>query len=127
MAYLLLWSSIERYTSLRYGLGGDVMRHIRQLADEPRFGEALREHVQEPGRCVYRADRPGSKEVCDPSRPEKALRYYYQVRSNITHRGKGAYRDFGILALSLAELLPVFREVLEAAQDDVADHPVTLA
>lgn len=117
MAYLLLWSSIERYVSLRYHLGDKVSEKVAQLAREPAFAAGLQQHV-EGRREVYRADRPGEKEVLDPRAPDKAVRYYYQVRSNITHRGKGVVRDFELLKLSLAELLPIVREVLKAAEHD---------
>ena len=53
----------------------------------------------------------------------KSVAYYYQVRSNITHRGKGAVRDYDMLRDSLTELLPIFREVLEAAERD-AGYPL---
>jgi hypothetical protein len=87
MAYLLLWSAIERYVSLRYHLGGDVYSKVKRLAKEEAFIVSLRE--QAPGRRVlYRTDKPGEREVLDVSNPDKSLGYYYQVRSNITHRGK---------------------------------------
>ncbi len=116
MAYLLLWSSIERYVSLRYHLGDKVTAKVVQLAREPAFGNGLRRRVTER-REVYRADQPSLREVLDPKSPGKAVRYYYQVRSNITHRGKGVVRDFELLQNCLKELLPVFREVLKAAED----------
>jgi hypothetical protein len=119
MAYLLLWSSIERYVSLRYHLGNQVRKKIRQLAHEPSFAESLGQNVKE-SRRIYRADRPGESEFLDPESPEKAIHYYYQVRSNITHRGKGVVRDFELLKMSLAELLPIFRDVLNAAKNDAA-------
>jgi len=117
MAYLLLWSSIERYVSLRYHLGDKVTEKVGHLAREAAFVTGLRDRVREK-RAVYRADRPGEKEVLDPESPEKAIRYYYQVRSNITHRGKGVVRDYDLLRDSLAELLPIFREVLREAERD---------
>ena len=117
MAYLLLWSSIERYVSLRYHLGGNVMEKVGKLADEPQFAKSLQQWVKDR-RTVYRADRPGEKEVLDPNSPVKAVKYYYQVRSNITHRGKGIVRDYEVLNKCLAELLPIFREVLKAAEQD---------
>jgi len=117
MAYLLLWSSIERYVSLRYHLGDKVTVKVGQLAHESPFAKGLLQHVKER-REVYRADRPGEKVVLDPNSPVKAVRYYYQVRSNITHRGKGVVRDYDLLNKSLAELLPIFREVLKAAEHD---------
>jgi hypothetical protein len=115
MAYLLLWSSIERYVSLRYHLGDKVTEKIGKLAHEAAFADSVRQHVKGK-REVYRADRPGEREVLDPKSPDRAVRYYYQVRSNITHRGKGVVRDYELLKKSLAELLPIFREVLKAAE-----------
>lgn len=120
MAYLLLWSSIERYVSLRYHLGDKVTKKVDQLAHESAFAESLRRYVKDC-REVYRADRPDQKAVLDPKSPDKAVHYYYQVRSNITHRGKGAVWDYDLLKSSLVELLPIFREVLKAAEHD-ADY-----
>jgi hypothetical protein len=117
MAYLLLWSSIERYVSLRYYLGDRVMGKILHLASEPAFAEGLLQYVKEP-REVYRADQPDQREVLDPRSPEKSLNYYYQVRSNITHRGKGATLDHERVSSSLAELLQIFQMVLRTAESD---------
>lgn len=116
MAYLLLWSSLERYVSLRYHLGDKVSEKVRQLAREPAFVQTLQQHAKR--REVFRADRPQEKVVLDPDSPLRAIDYYYRVRSNITHRGKGVVRDHDILRKSLAELLTIFREVLKAARED---------
>lgn len=117
MAYLLLWSAIKRYVSLRYDFGQRVMDKVKHLADEAAFSDGLKRYIKGK-RDVYRADRPGEKEVLDPERPEKSVLYYYQVRSNITHRGKGVVRDHDRLLRSLSELLPIFKGVLKAAQVD---------
>lgn len=119
MAYLLLWSSIERYVSLRYHLGDKVAEKVGQLANEPTFAAALKRYVTQ-GREVYRADRPQKKEILDPASPHKSLDYYYQVRCNITHRGKGVVGDYQILQSSLQELLAIFRDMLNAARDDAS-------
>jgi hypothetical protein len=114
MAYLLLWSSIERYLSLRYHLGNKVVEKVNYLAEEAAFARALQQNVQNR-RPLYRADSPGQKRVLDPSNPRKSLDYYYQIRSNITHRGKAVVQDHNILKDSLSELLKIFKSVLEAA------------
>ena len=119
MAYLLLWSSIERYVSLRYHFGDDATKKVGNLASETAFRIGLKDIVAE-SRNIYRADRPDEKEVLDPQSPEKALKYYYQVRSNITHRGKGVVRDHERLLKSTSELLSLFRRVLKAARADAA-------
>lgn len=118
MAYMLLWSAIERYLSLRYSLGVDVNQKIQRLADEPGFKAALLQYVS-GSREVRRATDPREKEKLDPTDPEGSALYYYRVRSNVTHRGKTAAETDGeILQAALDELLPIFRAVLAAAEDE---------
>jgi hypothetical protein len=88
MAYLLLWSSIERYASLRYHLGDRAVDKVMQIADDPRFAQLLKRRVSRKHR-VQRADRPEDHYELNPDDARKSLNYYYQIRSNITHRGKG--------------------------------------
>jgi len=119
MAYLLLWSAIERYVSLRYHFGHKATDKVIQLGREEAFRTGLREYVTiTESREVYRADNPDHKVVLDPQSPEKAVIYYYQIRSNITHRGKGVVRDHERVLNALTELLAIFRGVLKAAQAD---------
>jgi hypothetical protein len=115
MAYLLLWCSIERFVSFKYHLGDKAKKKVEKLAEDPAFVRALQDRVK-PGirREVFRSDDPEQKETLDPSNPSKALDYYYQIRSNITHRGKTAIRDHEMLRESLSELLDIFQRVLEA-------------
>jgi hypothetical protein len=117
MAYLLLWSSIERLASFRHGFGENVVRKIWRLAEEPAFGEALRRNAGE-GRSLHRADRPGEKAVLDPGRSDRAIAYYYQVRCNITHRGKSMVSDLEHVRQSLIELLAIFRQFVREAEQD---------
>ena len=119
MAYLLLWSSIERYASMRYHLGPEkVFEKVKQIAKkEPAFGESLQKHVS-GNRVLYRADDPRKKVELKAEDPEASIEYYYQVRSNITHRGKGLPRDFDILKYSITELLGIFHDVLEKAEQE---------
>jgi hypothetical protein len=124
MAYLLLWSSIERYLALRYHLGPKTKDSrvstsgiINNLAQEPAFAEGLKLTVTETER-LYRADDPGKHVDLDPERPRKSVWFYYQIRSNITHRGKGVVQDHRILASALPQLLAIFRIVLAGAETE---------
>ena len=119
MAYLLLWSSIERYASLRYHLGtGKVSEKVEQIAkNEPAFAVSLQKHVIE-NRVLFRADSPNEKVELNPQKPVASIRYYYQVRSNITHRGKGIHSDFYILKDSITELLAIFCDVIKVAEQE---------
>jgi hypothetical protein len=117
MAYLLLWSAVERYVALRYHLAGKIMEKIGYLGQEPAFAIALGQNVSE-SRTVFRADQPQNRYTLRPSSPAEAVNYYYQIRSNITHRGKAAFRDHETLLKSATEMLCIFRSVLtEASQD----------
>jgi len=113
MAYMLLWCAIERFVSFKYHLGENVTGKVLNLAEDPVFAEALRQRVKER-REVFRSDDPEQKEVLRPDDPRKALKYYYQVRSNITHRGKTAISDHQMLLASLDELFDIFKVVLES-------------
>jgi len=119
MAYLLLWSSIERYVSLKYHLGSRVTHKVDFLAQESAFAEALQQAVKNK-REVFRADKPQEKFVLDPNNPKESLDYYYQIRSNITHRGKAVVRDYDKLKDSLSELSAIFRQVLSKGFEESA-------
>jgi hypothetical protein len=113
MAYLLLWTCIERYASLRYHLGDKATKKVMNLAQEPAFGKALAKYVSEK-RTVQRADKPTEQCVLIADNPSKAMSYYYQLRSNLVHRGKGVSDDHDRLEKSLRELLAIFKETLVA-------------
>ena len=123
MAYLLLWSAIERYVTLRYHLGRDVHAKVMNLAQEETFRESLQDVVSAT-REVYRADNPTKRVSLDPSNPRKSLAYYYQIRSNVTHRGKSVWHDFDLLKESLGELLEIFRRVKDKAFEEREDVPM---
>lgn len=119
MAYLLLWSAIERYLSFRYHLGDAVWQKVQHLAEEPAFAEVLGKEVHD-SRALFRADDPRQRVLLDPGNPAQSLEYYYQIRSNITHRGKAVVRDHDRLHDSLKELLAIFRHVLDRAFEEAS-------
>lgn len=129
MAYLLLWTSIERYASLRYGftLGSSDKRG--KIAVDTGFERGLEEVVSKQARHgrtqVRRTDDPSVVKQLKPNNPEDGLEedsieYYYQVRSNITHRGKGAlHDDFNLILDCLQELYEIHSSyVLPAAFEE---------
>ncbi len=117
MAYLLLWSSIERYLSLRYNLGDSVYEKIKKLSQEDSFKNALIKHVEREAK-IFRADNPRKNYQLNKHKCEESLNYYYQIRSNIAHRGKGSSNDFTKIKNSLKELLYIFKDVLESAKNE---------
>lgn len=115
-AYMLLLTAIERYTSLQYHLGKKVMAKINRMALEPAFREALRDILKEE-RTVFSTSGKNSEKLVR-NNPEKSLRYYYQVRSNITHRGKALARDTDLLEKCIDELVDIFERTRDRAFDD---------
>lgn len=114
MAYMLLWTSIERYVTLRYGLGEGVMSKIIQLRDDEYFCEMLKKHVNRRDQIFSTIDASKSAKL-NKDNAKNSINFYYQVRCNITHRGKAAFEDFDRLRDSLYELGTVFKETLSNA------------
>ncbi|WP_433493646.1 hypothetical protein ACQP26_19785 [Micromonospora sp. CA-248089] len=101
-SYLLLWSAVERYTALRYGPALDPWDRVCRLDNDLAFQDALRTVNAESGSVVDSRD-PTTKVTLRPDFTGGA-RYYYQVRSNLSHRGKGAFRDARLVLKACVEL-----------------------
>lgn len=113
MAYLLLWSVLERFSALAIGPAVNPNKRISELGRLEAVLDAVKS-LDSPVRKVFDSRKPNVKPyVLDVrEKPEKAMGYYYAVRSNLSHRGKGAWRDAETVRLSLNELLTVMTAVL---------------
>lgn len=117
MAYQLLWTAIERYLLLRYADEGTVRRRDRnRMAGERSFQEAIEEYVDRDIDRILNLQYPGNEPTeLEGSNPEAVLHFYWQLRNNVTHRGKGVRMEYDLLRDSLEELLTIFEEVLDSA------------
>lgn len=120
-AHMLLWSSVERYVSLRYGLGRDrIVEKVKKLALEPAFVVALRETSEDSVRKlrpVASTGRPKDMKSFNlDSEPVKLVEYLYHVRSNVTHRGKEEPLDWDLVHTATTEVLRTFRAALAEAK-----------
>ena len=109
--YMLLWSAIERYASLKYDINKDERV---QLAREYRdiIKNVIEEEVEEE-RVVYNSETLWCNRL-DPDNSVGSMFYYYTVRCNIVHNGKEfQIRDFDLLLESLVELYKIFKMVLD--------------
>ena len=109
MAYLLLWSIIERFSTLALGVlekpTARVTKGFGRLKD---VDELIREAVPSEPREIFDSRDPGGRPIkLMKSNPVSAMKYYYAVRSNLSHRGKGAWKDANTVRLSLNELKQV--------------------
>lgn len=108
--YLLLFSSIERYSCLKYG-HFKIMDNLRLLAGEDIFKESLKRNVSE-SRVFLRSDN--FKEVfLNPLDSVSSIEYYSALKYLVLFEGEDKNKKTLILKKSLKELLNVFQDVIE--------------
>jgi hypothetical protein len=115
MGYLLLWSIIERLSALCVGPGLAPMERINIMHTLPGMAEAVRHHVRRDSRISDSRD-PDATCKLDAADAKKTFRYYYQLRSNLSHRGKGRFQEFDLIRSSLRELLGITRDYLKSIE-----------
>lgn len=118
--YLLLWTCIERYTSLKYGENTKTFNN-HKLAQETIFKDSLKYYVKKSNEKRKIFDSQTLNDVkLDPENPIKSIDYYYTMRSNVVHRGKSVSDiDEKKLRKSLVELLNIFQCVLKETFKDI--------
>lgn len=112
MKYMLLWTILERFSFLRYSLGGGAAARNKLLAENEYFKEALLNIVKNE-RIVFSSENPVKKETLSASDPQQSLDYYYQVRCNITHRGKAVTKDHDMVEKSFNELFNITKNIID--------------
>jgi hypothetical protein len=115
MAYLLLWSILERVSALCIGPAANPGDRIKQLHELPGMEEIVLRHVKH-SREVSDSRSPKSSETLDPENAKNTFAYYYQVRCNLSHRGKAVFDDLDIVHSSLRELLAITKDFLDGLQ-----------
>lgn len=116
MAYLLLWSILERLSAFCFGPGQDPMQRIKRLHKLRGMSEAVKDHVHRSD-CVSDSRNPDSTYRLDGTNAKGSFNYYYQVRSNLSHRGKAMFSEFEKVQSSLKELLAITRQYLVRLQE----------
>lgn len=134
MAYSLLWAIFERFAILKYGFPKDSKSRLipvkNNISNDDHFKKLLHElHQGKPDEwetkkrpSVYISRIPQKKDgkthyTLDPSDSEKTINYYYQIRSNLVHRGKSIHRDYELLKSALQELLMIFEKLFEISKE----------
>src|SRR3546814_21116547 len=91
-ACLLLWSAVERFTSLAFGPALDPMERVRSLDKMESFRAAVLRLEVRPGQRVVDSRDPSSDyRIRDDG--SGAAQFWYAIRSNPSHRGKSAFQD----------------------------------
>ena len=121
MNYMLLWSAIDRYASLKYDIHdfAQQRKNREDLASEDSFIEALDKFVEEHN---YRRDIFSSESMrmftFKKDNPKYCINYFYTIRCNVVHRGKEFYGDKSLVRQSLEDLLKIFKRVLNETFKD---------
>ncbi|WP_218082284.1 gamma-glutamylcyclotransferase [Anthocerotibacter panamensis] len=116
MAYLLLWSILERLSALCFGPGRDPMQRINKLHELPGMEDLVRQNVLRTDK-VSDSRNPETAYGLDNTNTKNCFAYYYQVRSNLSHRGKGVFNEFNKVHSSLKELLAITEQYLSKLQE----------
>lgn len=112
-AYLLLWSAVERFTSLAFGPTLDPMERVRLLDEMQSFRAAVLRLEVRPGQRVVDSRDPRSDyRIRDDG--SGAAQFWYAIRSNLSHRGKSAFQDGQLLRRALIDLHDVAKVMLRS-------------
>lgn len=114
MHYLFLWIIIERFATFRYEFGKPSAR-INKLGKNECLIKALTKFVKKRKDDVFDTQTL-DKYSLSVDNPGKSIKYYYQLRNNLTHRGKGISRDFYKISVSFGELLNITEYVIDKSK-----------
>lgn len=113
MAYLLLWSIIERLSALCIGPLVNPNKRVSKLHTLRGMNALIEKHIQRTD-VVSDSRNPSDTVKLSKSNPKKCFEYYYQVRSNLSHRGKAVPNELEKVMGSLPELLNITEDYLKS-------------
>lgn len=113
-AYMLLWTIIERFCTLKYGNLSPNSKLIHLTSDSQIDWHKILMSITRTDR-IYRSDKINEVLVLDNRKsPKKNMEYYYGIRSNMAHRGKEVFSDTFRISDSFEELKFIFEEILKS-------------
>ncbi|MGY4884881.1 MAG: hypothetical protein ACP5NZ_04860 [Nanobdellota archaeon] len=127
MAYMLLWSMIDRYVTLRY----HMLNRISDSEDSDYLEIANDKVFQKesdsfsPSRNkIFKSNSPDNYQYynkrndSDENNYKNRLKYFHQIRNNIVHRGKAYNNDIKLVYESLNGLLKIYKKVYKNALEE---------
>jgi hypothetical protein len=92
-AFMLLWTIIERFCSIKYGNLSPTEK-LKKLSSDTDIDWSFAFDIVKRNDSIIRSDRANDKLKLDSSTSiKKILDYYYGLRSNVVHRGKNVFED----------------------------------
>jgi hypothetical protein len=115
-AYMLLWSIIERFCTIKYGNISPTEK-LKKLASDPKINWKFVVNIVTRNDEIVRSDRDKEKLKLDPNLSiKKILEYYYGLRSNMVHRGKEVTGDIYRIENAFNELHQIMTEIIRIHQ-----------
>ena len=116
MNYMLLWSAIDRFSSLKYNKKSNN-KNYEKFSSQKAFRDGIRRFENHFHREVFSTDDLKVHNF-DADNPIGTMYYYYTLRCNVVHRGKAMVADYEMLNTAAKELLAIFKDVLNDAFDE---------
>ena len=110
MNYMLLWSAIDRFSSLKYNKQYKSWNN-EKFSKERAFKEGIKKYGNEPHIPVYSTEDLVVHKF-NAEDPFETIKYYYTLICNVVHRGKATVGDFSMLKTATKELLGIFKNIL---------------
>lgn len=116
-AYMLLWTIIERFCSIKYG-NISPNEKLKKLSNDNEIDWTFLKIIISRIDSIVRSDQKDNKIKLNPSTSVKnILNYYYGLRSNVVHRGKDVFVDIERIRLAFRELVEITEELIKQHQN----------
>ncbi len=123
MAYMFLWSIIERHNTMKYNIDiqNKMPKQREEFAADKLFKDAVKKFVPIADRrhmIVVNSSSERTVRVNDSDRHnssyESIIKYYYQIRCNVVHRGKAGIdmKDGKLIKKALSQLYSIMEYML---------------
>jgi len=112
-AFMLLWTIIERFCTLKYG-NISPNEKLKSLYTDPEIKWDFVHDIVKRNDSIVRSDREKDQlKLNSASSIKKILEYYYGLRSNMVHRGKNVFGDINRISDAFDELYQLVEAIIK--------------
>ena len=112
-AFMLLWTIIERFCTLKYG-NLSPNEKLKSLYTDPEIKWDFVYDIVKRNDSIVRSDKEKEQlKLNSASSIKKILEYYYGLRSNMVHRGKNVFGDINRISDAFDELYQVVEVIIK--------------
>ncbi|MDG1791399.1 MAG: hypothetical protein P8H34_08110 [Flavobacteriaceae bacterium] len=112
-AFMLLWTIIERFCTLKYG-NLSPNEKLKSLYTDPEIEWDFVYDVVKRNDSIVRSDKEKEQlKLNSASSIKKILEYYYGLRSNMVHRGKNVFGDINRISDAFDELYQLVEVIIK--------------